>query len=256
MPGAQVAKLAIAPVKGLALVHPDEIALGTDGVPNNRRFYILASDGRHRSGLAFGPLARIVPDYDAETERLALRFPDGTRLEGDACALGDPIEVPWGHGALLGRVLEGPWAAALTAYIGDDVRLVRADPGQQLQSRPVSIVSTASLDTLERSADLPEPLDDRRFRMLVTLDGLAAWEEDGWVGRDVRIGEAIVSVELATPRCATTTRDPATGERDWDALRAIKNLRGLSPSSTIDFGVYATVVQPGRIRLGDEVVPA
>jgi len=27
------------------------------------------------------------------------------------------------------------------------------------------------------------------------------------------------------------------------------------PTSTIDFGVYATVVQPGRIRLGDEVVP-
>ena len=96
-------------------------------------------------------------------------------------------------------------------------------------------------------------MDDRRFRMLVTLENAEPWEEDGWVGHDVAIGEAVVSVELPTPRCATTTRDPATGERDWDALRAIKDLRGLARDGTIVFGVSATVVRPGTIRIGDAV---
>jgi uncharacterized protein YcbX len=89
--------------------------------------------------------------------------------------------------------------------------------------------------------------------MLIPLDDDQPWEEDGWIGRDVTVGGAVVNVDLATPRCATTTRDPATGERDWDALRAIKDLRGLSADRTIDFGVYATVVKPGRVSVGDAV---
>jgi uncharacterized protein len=252
---ASVATLRIAPVKGLALVEPQSIELDLHGVPNNRRFYCIAADGRHRSGLAFGPLATIVPDYDAAAEVLAMRFPDGSRIEGDACALGGRVEVPWGSDVLGARLVDGPFSAAISDYIGQPLRLVRADPGQNLQSRPVSIVSRASLEELERSADLPERLDDRRFRMLITLDGVEAWGEEGWIGRDVAIGAAVVNVELRTQRCATTTRDPSTGQRDWDALRAIKDLRGLSTEHTVDFGVYATVVRPGRIAVGDEADP-
>jgi uncharacterized protein YcbX len=118
------------------------------------------------------------------------------------------------------------------------------------------MVSQASLDELERSADLPSRLDDRRFRMLVTIDGTEPFEEDRWIGRDVAVGEAVIRVMLPTARCQTTTRDPATGERDFDALHAIRQLRGLSAERTVDFGVYATVVAPGRIAVGDAVAPA
>jgi uncharacterized protein len=248
---ARVSKLAIAPVKGLALVHPSEVVLGPDGVPENRRFYLVAGDGRHRSGLAFGPLATIVPEYDATAERLTMTFPDGRRLEGDACLLGARLEVPWGTSLLSGHVVEGPWAAAVSAFIGMDLRLVRAEPGQHPQSRPVSLVSQASIDELDRSADLPGPLDDRRFRMMITLVDLDARGEDAWVGREVAIGDAVIRVEMPVARCATTTRDPATGLRDWDALRAIRDLRGLSVEQTIDFGIYATVIRQGTVRIGD-----
>jgi hypothetical protein len=137
-----------------------------------------------------------------------------------------------------------------------ELRLVRAGDDAHPQSYPASIVSEASLDELERSADLPAPLDDRRFRMLVTLAGCEAFEEDRWVGREMRAGEAVVRIAVTTARCATTTRDPSTGQRDWDALRALKDLRGLSPEQTVDLGVYATVVKPGRVAVGDEVGPA
>ena len=54
-------------------------------------------------------------------------------------------------------------------------------------------------------------------------------------------------------RCATTTRDPQTGERDFDTLRTIKNYQGLRDGKNIDFGVYGAVEQPGRVRVGDPV---
>jgi MOSC domain-containing protein len=251
-----VSKLAIAPVKGLALRHPTEVVLGLHGVAENRRFFLVGSDGRHRSGLAFGPLAAIVPDYDSASERLVLRFPDGATIDGDVSTVDGEVHVPWGAARVIhARVVSGPFSRALSDYVGMELRLVRTNDDAHPQSYPASIVSQASLDELERSADLPGPLDDRRFRMLVTVAGSEAFEEDRWVGAEVRLGEAVVRIALPTARCATTTRDPATGQRDWDALRALKDLRGLSPQQTVDFGVYAAVVTPGRVAVGDEVGP-
>jgi len=251
-----VSKLAIAPVKGLALRHPTEVILGPHGVGQNRRFFLVGPDGRHRSGLAFGPLAAIVPDYDDASERLTLRFPDGAVVDGDAAALDGEVHVPWGASRVIhAHAVRGPFARALSDYVGMELRLVRAGDDAHPQSYPVSIVSEASLGELERSADLSAPLDDRRFRMLVTIAGTEALEEDRWVGSEVRIGEAVVRVAVATARCATTTRDPATGQRDFDALHAIRALRGLSPERTVDFGVYASVVAPGWIAVGDTLTP-
>ncbi|HEV8489400.1 MAG TPA: MOSC domain-containing protein [Candidatus Limnocylindrales bacterium] len=248
-----VSKLAIAPVKGLALRHPTEVVLGTHGVAENRRFFLVGADGRHRSGLAFGPLAAVVPEYDAASERLTLRFPDGATIADDVGALDGALEVPWGARSIHAHLVPGPFSGALSDYVGMELRFVRARDDAHPQSYPASIVSDASLDALERSADLPGPLDDRRFRMLVTVGGTEAFEEDRWVGADVRIGDAVVRMVVPTARCATTTRDPSTGQRDWDALRALRDLRGLSPQQTVDLGVYATVVKPGRITVGDEV---
>ena len=54
-------------------------------------------------------------------------------------------------------------------------------------------------------------------------------------------------------RCAITTQDPDTGERDLDTLRTIISYRGLREGKHADFGVLGEVAQPGRIRLGDRV---
>jgi uncharacterized protein YcbX len=65
----------------------------------------------------------------------------------------------------------------------------------------------------------------------------------------------VVRVGGPVDRCAMTTRDPDTGERDLDTLRLIKTYRGLSERGTIDFGVYAEIVEPGEVRVGDTVEP-
>jgi uncharacterized protein YcbX len=92
--------------------------------------------------------------------------------------------------------------------------------------------------------------------MTLDVEGCAApHEEDTWDGRRVRVGEAVVEVHGPVPRCVNTTRDPATGRRDLDTLRIIKEYRGLRDGDCLDFGVYAEVVEPGSARVGDPVEP-
>ena len=57
------------------------------------------------------------------------------------------------------------------------------------------------------------------------------------------------------PRCVLMTRDPDTAQRDYDVLRAILAHRTPMAGGEPPFGVYATVVEPGVIRVGDTVAP-
>jgi uncharacterized protein YcbX len=98
-------------------------------------------------------------------------------------------------------------------------------------------------------------VDGRRFRMLVDVRGCTPHEEDSWAGRAVRVGEALVEITGPVPRCATTTRDPVTGRRDFDALREIAAYRGRRNGKKVDFGVYGRVLEPGRVAVGDPVEP-
>jgi hypothetical protein len=251
---ARVARLRVAPVKGLGLLERDAVDIGVEGVADDRRFFLLGPDGRHRSGLAHGPLVRIVPDYDPVTERLTLTFPDGQTVSGDAGATGEAVDVPWDARTLRARLVTG-FDEALSDYVGMPLRLARAEPGSRPSSAHVTILSAPSVDAVERAAGLPERVDDRRFRMLVTIDGCPPFAEDAWVGQQVALGTAVVRVEVPAARCATTTRDPATGLRDLDMLRILKDVRGVSERRTVDLGVYCEVVRPGRVTVGDTVEP-
>jgi uncharacterized protein YcbX len=92
--------------------------------------------------------------------------------------------------------------------------------------------------------------------MLFGVDGVAAHAEDEWVGRRVRIGEAVALLHGNVGRCVVTTQHPDTGIRDLDTLRTLKDYRGdVATTERLPFGVYGEVVEPGTVRLGDEIVP-
>jgi uncharacterized protein YcbX len=119
----------------------------------------------------------------------------------------------------------------------------------------VSIVSDGSLAELARQLGV-ERVDARRFRMLMEVEGAAAHEEDTWIGGGLAIGSAVLSVTKPDARCAITTQNPDTGERDLDTLRTVLRYRGFragDPEKKIDFGVLGEVLRPGRIAVGDEV---
>jgi uncharacterized protein YcbX len=172
---------------------------------------------------------------------------------GGEVRTGDPVLTDfWGH-RVSGRVVEGPWAGALSEFSGKHVRLVKADePGGGVDIEPITLVSAESVEELGRRSGR-ESVDSRRFRMLLEITGCEPHEEDSWAGRRARLGAALVEFGGPVARCATTTRDPSTGIRDFDTLRAIKDYRGLRDGKKIDFGVYAKALEPGAVRLGDAV---
>jgi uncharacterized protein YcbX len=250
-----VARISISPVKGFRLSHPEEIHLDPDGVAENRRFFLIGPDGeRLRSSLTPWPV-RLQARYDAVQERLRVELSDGTVIEGDATASGDPVHSVSGALDVRGRVVEGPWEAPLSELAGHPVRLARLDQDSTGMVAPLTFVSDGSLRRLADEAGEYE-IDARRFRMLFELSGCESHEEDTWGGRRFAVGEAVVIVGGPVDRCAVTTRDPDTGERDLDTLRLIKSYRGQRESDgAILFGVYGSVVQPGRVRVGDAFEP-
>jgi uncharacterized protein len=67
------------------------------------------------------------------------------------------------------------------------------------------------------------------------------------VGRVLRLGELRMRVDQRDKRCVIVTIDPVTLRRHRAILRAIARERDTR------FGVYGSIVAPGRVAVGDPV---
>ena len=263
MAAMRVSRLSIAPVRALGLQHPTSIDVTEAGVVTDRRFYLIDEHGHILDRLRAGALVQVQAETDEDATMLRMTFPDGRVIEGDV-TLGEPIQTHVYGREAFGHVVGGPWAAALQPFAhGRPLLLVRCDkpagtrirPGETRARNVVSLVSDGSLRELAAHLGV-DAVDGRRFRMLIELEGARAHEEDTWIGQQVAIGSAVLRITKPDARCAITTQDPDTGERDLDTLRTIMNYRGFradDPDKKIDFGVLGEVDVPGRISVGDAV---
>ncbi len=255
-PAPRLARLNVAPVKSMGLLHPESVQLTATGIPSNRRFHLVNEAGRLFTGADHGPLVRVRSSFDPDAETLSIAFPDGSVATSAANLLGAPhVTDVWGR-PVPGHFLLGPLADAIGAFVGQPLQLVRADlEGDGSDVHRLSLISLASVRDLGARSDRPD-LDPRRFRIDLELDGCDPFEEDTWDGLAVRIGEAVVRVFGPIPRCVVTTQDPATGVKDFDTLKRIAEYRPLMQRPKgVPFGMYAEVQQPGRIAVGDPVEP-
>ena len=254
----RVVRISIAPVKALHLVHPEEVEVTPTGVAGDRRFWIVDQDGRLANVKRIPKLTSVHVEWDEETRRLALAFPDGETAEG-LVEPGEPVEPTLYDIPHPSRTVPGPWSEALSGYAGQPLTLLWSERGaldRGVGGGAVSLVSRGSLERLREEAGEDEPVDGRRFRMLFELDGVGPHAEDDWIGRRVKVGDAVVAPVGDVGRCAVTTRNPDSGELDLDTLRVLTGYRREGRTEPLPFGVHAAVVQPGRVRVGDPVVPA
>jgi uncharacterized protein YcbX len=254
---AHVTRIAIAPVKGLGLVHPDAVDLLPTGVAGDRRFWMVDGDGRLMNAKVVPDLLQIQPRWDETTNELELRFPDGTVAEG-VVEPGEPVDAVLYGEQHASRRVKGPWAAAVSEFAGRPVTLLWSESGAVDRcgygTGWMSLVSRASLQRLGEVAGA-EQVDGRRFRMLFEIDGVGPHEEDEWIGRPVDIGGAQVRPAGDVGRCVITNLDPDTGTSDLDTLGALARYRREGRTEPLPFGVYGEVLAPGRIAVGDPVQP-
>lgn len=251
-----VVALSAAPVKGLRIGARSSLRLERDGIAGDRAFYLVDDRGRLFNGKRAAGLQTVSADYDEHEQRLTLHFPDGASL-GAAVELGAALDTSFYSARRRARLVEGPLASALSQCLGANLRLVAPADGSSAADRGsdgvVSIISRGSLARLAEVAGAGG-VDARRFRMSVEVDGPAAHGEDTWVGRRLELGEATVRIAGHVGRCIVTTRDPDSDEVDLPTLDLLRSYRsGAATTEPLAFGVYGAVLEPGTVRIGDEI---
>ena len=245
---ATVAQLSIAPVKGMRLAAAGELELGSNGARGDRAFCVVDEASRLLLTTRTPGLLQIEPRWDGAV--LSLRFPDGSEVAGEPAFGARASTANYAGRRIDGRLVGGAHAEAVSAHLGSPVQLLARDEGERLaDDAPVTLMSQASLAALapELGGRVPDP---RRFRMTIAVDGLDAWEEHGWGGREIAAGEALLRGLEPVPRCVVTTRDPEEGSTDAPVLAALARLRG---KRDVTFGLWCEVAEPGRVQLGDAV---
>jgi uncharacterized protein YcbX len=256
---ATVAWIAVAPVKGMRLAHREVADVSEDGVRGDRAFLLLDEQGAMVSAPRVGALVAIVAEHDPAAGTLALRFPGGERVSG-AIELGEELHVSCYGNEVTGRIVLGAFSDAISAHCGQPLRLVALPPDRVGADRgrdgAVTLLSAAAPERLAADAGEQAAIDARRFRMTFGVAGVAAYEEERWIGRTVRVGETLLRVMGNVGRCVVTTRNPDSGVVDLRTLHHLRRTRGeVATTEPLPFGVHARVLEPGRVRLGDAVEP-
>ena len=122
-------------------------------------------------------------------------------------------------------------------------------PGTYFDAFPISIMSQQSLNTMNQ-LEGESQFDVRRFRpnLLVDIpDTDQPFPEQAWVGKTLSIGSAKLKIEMTCPRCAMTTHGFDDLPRDTEVMRKLVN------HSDGNLGIYASVMQAGKVSAGDSV---
>ena len=251
-----VSRLAVTPVKGFGLREVDHVELTPQGVPGDRAFFLVDDADELFSATRSAAFLPYWATFDVTRGVLTVgRGPDVLVAE-----VVDPGERLRAHffadRYTVGRVVRGPWERWLTDVAGVPLRLVLvAEPGDGYDVHPVTLVSEGSVAALGQEAD-GAPLDARRFRMTVTVDGVPPFAEDGWQGRTLRLGGVTLRAGGPVKRCAAIQKQPDGGPARVNALRLINAVRGVADSELgrgLLLGVYGEVLHPGTVRVGDQV---
>jgi len=249
MPVATVASFNVTPVKSTAVQHPDSIDLQREGAVGDRRFLFARSDGTRLRGISKAPLMPIVSTWSMADERLTMRFPDGSSVEGSALPVGERVDIKLFDRTVPARAIDPVLTEAVRRLVDETLTVFRVEePEFAGGGHRASIISLASVaDVGSRGGDAN--LDPGRFRMLVELDGVEAYAEDGWQGRRLRLGGAVVRLGRRVDRCVMTNLAPDTGANDFGTLEVLAQHRKVGTELLL--GVYGDVERPGRIEIGD-----
>jgi len=234
------------PIKGLSAERlPRTELTARQGLPQDRAYAFALADSsfdpqapRHLPKTNFLMLMR-----DEALAHLATRFDPATRV---LTIRDDGAEV------ISGRLSDAADRTRLENFFQEYLRLaarprlVEAE-GHMFSDRGEKLVSLQNLASIaEFGARVGADVQPIRFRANVYVAGLEPWEEMSWIGRNFRLGGATLQVVDPIRRCAATTVNPVTAERDINVPKLLMEQYG-----HMYMGIYARVIAPGAIAEGD-----
>ena len=209
---------------------------------------------------------------------VTITMPDGSEISSDDPSVNERLSTATGRGVELrsenatdagydyvwdveGIAPEEVVAGSQTDTTDDGKRvstmpLAFMAPGTFQDVAPVTIMTTAALAAM-KALHPDGDWSPARFRsnLLVDIDGDGI-VENGWPGHQLAVGDLVLEVTSAAPRCVMTTLPQLGLPRDRKILQTVarnnmQEFAGLGLWACL--GVYATVVTPGRVSVGDPV---
>lgn len=219
------------PVKSMAAEALDEVDVGWHGLSGDRRWAFIR-DAAVQSGFPWLTLR----------QRSEMRLYRPSFVDPDS-----PDSSPTVVRTPSGGSFDAADPALARELFPDGARVVRQDRGV-FDAFPLSLISTQSVERLGKMVGTA--LDVQRFRPNIVMTGSVdtPFFEDSLVDSTVRIRNMRMRVDKRDGRCVVITIDPVSGERNRAILRTVAGeLEGC-------VGVYGSVVEPGRIAVGDPIV--
>ncbi len=240
------------PVKGLNAEELDTVDLTVgEGLPHDRRFAIAHGSTQFDAAMPHWlpksnflmlardeKLAQLDATFEADSGVLTIK------RSGKQVSRGNITDTT-------GRMLIGQFLSGFLAGSARGAPKIVESSDQMFSDVPqkcLSLVNLASVRDLERV--VRSPVDPTRFRANIWIDGLPAWQELTWSGKEIGLGPIRLKVIDAIARCAATNVDPQTAKRDLNIPLALQ--RGFGH---VNMGIYAEVIAPGALRLGEPLDP-
>lgn len=256
-----IASLHLYLVKGFAGMDVSELVLDEQGPRFDREWMVVDAEGVFvtQRNVAAMALIRATVDETAAVLRLSAPASEPIDVGLDAAETGERRSVRVWFDDCEAFDQGDAVAFWISSRLGQDVRLVRKASNHTrpvvslfttipastrfADALPLLIASQAALDELNGRVSMP--LDMRRFRPNIVVDGCAAHAEDDW--KRVRVhGATGDDIDLVfgkrCSRCQVTTIDPDTGEVDGNeplkALAAYRTQEHDYGSGVVERGVF------------------
>ncbi|MFJ8884202.1 MOSC domain-containing protein [Streptomyces sp. NPDC102402] len=278
---ANVVNLIFYPVKGCAGTSMSDALLTPAGLAHDRSFMVISEDGIFRTQRRHPRLALIRPAVSADGTRLTLESDDSVEGHGTV-RLDVTTSAPRRDVDLFGTAFQGidqgdDVAAWLSEVLGTPSRLVRVPPEHDriadglipgpsgyADSSAVHLLSRASLALLNRrmAERGAPPVSMNRFRPNIVVDSHESEGEGDWTAlphaedhaRRITIGGAELGYAKLAVRCAVTLVAQGAGARQGpEPLRTLAGYRRAASGGVV-FGAKFSVITPGKLSVGDEVV--
>ena len=110
----------------------------------------------------------------------------------------------------------------------------------------ISLINLNSIKDFEKKIN--EKIKLQRFRGNLYIEGLNAWEERNWIGKNIEINNTIFKVEKNIPRCVAINLKPKTNDNKINLLQSLKKTY-----NHFDMGVYLRSLNDGLIKVGDNI---